>query len=427
MEGTPRQQMSAGPKLALALLLSHFCCSVLVRPVVDPYVTAVWGKNVTLKCMIDMNETIIQVSWEKIYDKSAQTIVVHHPEYGVSVQRKYHGRVLSRSSSPIDATISLHNVSFYDEGKYICKVTTFPLGNTQSLTIVTVLVEPTVSFTKGPNSLIDDGKWAVAAICTAATGKPAANISWKGDFGKMEYNSISFPNRTVTVISRYKIILTKFARGRRITCIVKHPALNKEIRYSHILDIQYAPEVSITGYDGNWVFGGKIVQLKCKVNSNPPPTKVTWTRLDEQWSAGLVSVSDMLYFSGPLAYEYIGTCICRVTNSIGQRSDQQTIRILYPSIITTQSSTVPRYPLTNNITSLASALTLTAMQEGNWGTIISSVMGGAFFLIFVSILVRVICYKRRRTFRGNYVIEDHTPSTDIEEEFQVDVSQSADD
>lgn len=99
-------------------------------------------------------------------------------------------------------------------------------------------VEPVVSLTKGPNPLIDGANQTIAAICTAATGKPAAEIDWEGGLGEMESSSTLFPNETVTVISQYNIVPTRFARGRRITCIVRHPALEKEMRFSHVLDIQ---------------------------------------------------------------------------------------------------------------------------------------------------------------------------------------------
>ncbi|XP_019379459.1 PREDICTED: nectin-3-like, partial [Gavialis gangeticus] len=334
------RRVPAGPGLALALLLSRFCCSALAGPIVDPHVTAVWGKNVTLKCIVDINETITQISWEKMHGKSAQTVVVHHPEYGFSVQREYHGRVSFKNSSLIDATISLNNVSFSDAGEYICKAVTFPLGNAQSSTTVTVFVEPAVSLTKGPNSLIDGENQTVAAICTAATGKPAADVDWEGGLGEMESSSTSFPNETVTVVSQYKIIPTRFARGRRITCVVKHPALEKEIRYSYVLDIQYAPEVSVTGYDGNWFIGRENVQLRCNADSNPLPMEFTWTRLDGQWPEGLLSINNTLHFNSPLTYNYTGTYICRVTNSLGQRSDQKTIYILDVPIKQTSSVAV---------------------------------------------------------------------------------------
>uniref|UniRef100_A0A8C9G183 Ig-like domain-containing protein n=1 Tax=Pavo cristatus TaxID=9049 RepID=A0A8C9G183_PAVCR len=110
----------------------------LAGPVVDPHVTAVWGKKVALKCIIDVNETITQVSWEKIHGKISETIAVHHPEYGISIQEKYQGRVSFKNYSLTDATIILKNVSFSDAGEYICKAVTFPLGNSQSSVTVTV-------------------------------------------------------------------------------------------------------------------------------------------------------------------------------------------------------------------------------------------------------------------------------------------------
>ncbi|XP_010209250.1 PREDICTED: nectin-3, partial [Tinamus guttatus] len=317
-----------GEEALRAKTKSGLCCNALAGPIVDPHVMAVWGKKVALKCIIDVNETITQVSWEKMYGKSARTIAVHHPEYGISIQGEYQGRAAFKNYSLTDATLIVKNVSFSDAGEYICKAATFPLGNAQSSTIVTVLVEPVVSLTKGSNPLIDGANQTVAAICTAAVGKPAAEIDWEGGLGEMESSSTLFPNETVTVVSQYIIVPTRFARGRRITCVVRHPALEKEIRYSQVLDIQYAPEVSVTGYDGNWFIGRENVQLRCNADANPLPMELTWTRLDGQWPEGLLSVNNTLQFTSPLTYNYTGTYICKVTNSLGQRSDQKTIYIL---------------------------------------------------------------------------------------------------
>ncbi|KAM6447968.1 nectin-3 isoform 4-T4 [Liasis olivaceus] len=324
-----RRAMLALPGLlSLGLLLSRVCCGALAGPIVDPHVRAVWGKNVTLKCIIDINETLTQITWEKIHGKSAQTIAVHHPDYGFSVQGEYQGRVLLKNTSLTDASIILINVTFSDSGEYVCKAVTFPLGNSQSSTTVAVLVEPTVSLTKGPNALIDGANQTVAAICTAATGKPAAEVVWEGGLGEMESTSTSYPNETVTVQSQYKLVPTRFARGRRITCIVKHPALEKEIRMLYVLDIQYSPEVTVTGYDGNWYIGRENVLLRCNADANPLPMEFTWSRLDGHWPEGLQPSNNTLHFNSPLSYNYTGTYICKVANSLGQKSDQKTIYIL---------------------------------------------------------------------------------------------------
>ncbi|XP_044857120.1 nectin-3-like [Mauremys mutica] len=112
---------------------------VLAKPVVEPHVMAVWGKNVTLKCIIEISGTITQISWEKMHGKSKQTIAVHHPKYGFAAQGEYQGRVSFKNNSLTDATITLHNISFSDSGEYVCKAVTFPLGNAESSTTVTVL------------------------------------------------------------------------------------------------------------------------------------------------------------------------------------------------------------------------------------------------------------------------------------------------
>uniref|UniRef100_A0A8D0B8B3 Nectin-3 n=1 Tax=Salvator merianae TaxID=96440 RepID=A0A8D0B8B3_SALMN len=407
--------------------------SALAGPIVDPHVKAVWGKNVTLKCIIDINETLTQITWEKIQGKSAQTIAVHHPEYGFSVQGEYQGRVLLKNTSLTDASIILTNVTFSDSGEYVCKAVTFPLGNAQSSTTVAVLVEPIVSLTKGPNALIDGANQTVAAICTAATGKPAAEVVWESDLGETESTSISYSNETVTVESQYKLVPTRFARGRRITCVVKHPALEKEIRMFHVLDIQYSPEVTVTGYDGNWYIGRENVLLRCNADANPLPMEFTWSRSDGSWPEGLQPLNNTLHFNSPLTNNYTGTYICTVANALGQRSDHKTIYILDPPTTTTSPPTIPWLPSTDGITGLATEPKLKlfttspwpTIQEDNWGTIIGSAVGGALFLILICVLIGAIWY-RRRTFRGDYFAKNYIPPSDMQKESPIDNLQVED-
>ncbi|XP_072278185.1 nectin-3 isoform X2 [Pyxicephalus adspersus] len=319
------------------LLLCRLYGSIAGPIYVDPHVTAVWGKNVTLKCLIKVNETIAQFSWDKNFGKTSQIIVVHSPLFGTSFEESYRNRTIFKNTTLHDATIVINNVDFSDAGEYKCTAVTFPLGTIQSTTTVTVLVEPTVSITKGPDSLMDGANETVAAICTAATGKPAAEVSWEEALGKAEVNSTTFTNKTVTVISQYKLVPTRFARRRNITCVVKHPALENDIRYPFTLDIKYAPEVSITGYDGNWFVGRKNVQLKCNADANPPPTEIKWIRLDGVWPEGLLSVNNTLHFNTPVTHNVSGIYVCRVTNALGQKSDQKLITVLDSPLLDTAS------------------------------------------------------------------------------------------
>ncbi|XP_073522773.1 nectin-3 isoform X2 [Phyllobates terribilis] len=418
---------------ALAWLLLCRVSGSFAGPIhVDPHETAVWGKNITLKCLIEVNETITQISWEKVIGKSVQTIAVQHPLYGISFQESYHNRTTFKNTSLHDATIVINHVDFPDAGEYICKAVTFPLGNVQSSTTVTVLVEPTVSITKGPHQLMDGANETVAATCRAATGKPAAEIYWEESLGRAEAAFTTFANKTVTVISQYKLVPTRFARRRNITCIVKHPALESDIKLPFTLDIQYAPEVSITGYDGNWFVGRRNVQLKCNADANPPPTEIKWTRSDGIWPGGLLSVNNSLLFNYPLTHNVSGTYMCRVANALGQKSDQKIITILDPPL-TTAPPTAPQThsaydaELTTNSRKFhIPASTMATLQDGNFGTIIGSVVGGCLFLILLIVLIGVIYHRRKQTFRGDYFTKSYIPPSDMQKESQIDVLQPED-
>lgn len=109
--------------------------------VVTDKVNAVLGKNITLSCRIEVgsNLSLTQSSWERRLPKGPITLAVFNPEYGTSVASEYGKRISFVSPSKQDATITLKEVGYEDNGLYTCKVATFPLGNSQASTFVNVL------------------------------------------------------------------------------------------------------------------------------------------------------------------------------------------------------------------------------------------------------------------------------------------------
>ncbi|XP_041055942.1 nectin-3-like [Carcharodon carcharias] len=422
------------PLVPLLLLMLILLPGILAGPVVvDQKVSAILDKNVTLKCLVTVKETVTQISWEKQEHGTSDTIAVFHPLYGTSIQGRYEGRAVFTNPSLKDATILITRIGFSDSGNYICKVVTFPLGNYQETSTVTVIVEPTITVGGGPEPLVDGANETVAAVCTAANGKPAAVVFWETDLiGEQEQTKISDLNETVTVVNRFKIVPSRFVRKRPITCIVIHPPLNTTTQVPYVLDVQYAPEVTVLGYDGNWFVGRQNVQLKCKADANPSPSAYIWSRSEGQLPEDLQIENDTLTFNRPLNHNDSGTYICDVVNIHGRRKKQKIVQIRDPPTTTLLSTTAPLIYSTAGITS-SSAFTqrlpipsknMESMKSDSLGTIIGGVVGGILFLMLVVIIIVMFYLRHRRTFRGDYYTKQFAGATDIQKDSQMDVLQS---
>lgn len=109
------------------------------RVIVDPHITAILGKKIELMCVVHVQDTLTQFSWEKVHNGGTPTLAVFNPTYGISIAEEYRDKLSFKSPSVNDATIILEEVSFTDAGEYTCKVVSFPYGNTQAWTTVTVM------------------------------------------------------------------------------------------------------------------------------------------------------------------------------------------------------------------------------------------------------------------------------------------------
>ncbi|XP_032878111.1 nectin-3 [Amblyraja radiata] len=428
-----RSEAPTPPPLPLLLLTLLSASGALTGPVVvDQKVSAILGKNATLKCFVTVKENITQISWEKQKYGTTDTVAVFHPKYGISIQESYSGRVVFTNPSSKDATILITKVRFSDSGNYICKVVTFPLGNYQETSTVIVIVEPTITVGSGPEPLVDGANATVAAVCTAANGKPEAVVSWESDLiGEQELTKISAPNGTVTVINRFKIVPSRFVRKRPITCIVSHLPLNTTIRIPYALDVQYAPEVTMMGYDGNWFVGRENVQLKCKADANPSPSAYVWSRLEKELQEDLQIENDTLTFSRPLNHNDSGIYICEVVNIHGHRKKQTVVQIKDPPTTTPLCTTASQMHSLTSLTSLDGLTpkiqippsTLASVKNDSLGTMIGGVVGGALFLMLVIVIIIMFYLRHRRTFRGDYYTKQYAGTANPEKDSQMNVIQ----
>ncbi|XP_030294829.1 nectin-3-like protein isoform X2 [Sparus aurata] len=421
----PSHRSYLGQQGRLALI--HLLCSITgvwgSQVVVPKRVNAVLGKNVTLECRVEVgaNLTLTQSSWERRLPSGSVTVAVYNPHFGISIPPEYKQRLYFRSPSSHDATIVLENVGFSDVGIYTCKVATFPLGNTQASTTVNVLVEPKVYVSAGSTALIDGGNDTVVATCIAERARPPAEVSWESNlFGQSEVQLFDEVNGTTSTQVRYLWQPTRHIQGHALTCVVRHPALQNDFRIPYQLNVQYAPDISVVGYDGDWYVGRENVQMTCKANANPPAHHFRWIRLDSEMPEGVEIMNSTLLFLRPLQRNDSGVYRCEVANDINLRSRDVRILIQDPP---TMPSTITAPVLTGSASStlvdekghvLLSSPTLEALPESNLGSIVGGAVGGALFLLLLLSLVGVFYLRKQQTFHGNYYTKQYLGANDLQ-------------
>uniref|UniRef100_A0A8C3AFH5 Nectin cell adhesion molecule 3 n=1 Tax=Cyclopterus lumpus TaxID=8103 RepID=A0A8C3AFH5_CYCLU len=390
--------------------------------VVPERVNAVLGKNVTLPCQVEVgsNLTLTQSSWERRLPSGSVTVAVYNPQYGISIPPDYIHRLYFRSPSSHDATIVLGNVGYADVGIYTCKVATFPLGNTQDSTTVNVLVEPKVYVSAGSSALIDGGNDTVVATCIAERARPPAEVSWESNlFGQSEVQLFDEANGTTSTQVSYLWQPTRHVQGHALTCVVRHPALQSDFRIPYQLNVQFAPDISVVGYDGDWYVGRRNVQMTCKANANPPPNHFRWIRLDSEMQEGVEIMNSTLLFLRPLQRNDSGVYRCEVANDINLRSRDVRILIQDPP---TMPSTITAPVLTGSASTLVddkghvllSSPTREALPESNLGSIVGGAVGGALFLLLLLCLVGVCYLRKQQTFHGNYYTKQYLGPSDLQ-------------
>ncbi|XP_075630903.1 nectin-1 isoform X1 [Balearica regulorum gibbericeps] len=307
--------------LAAALLPGLQAQTVLVNDTVSGFI----GTDVVLHCSFTNplpNVKITQVTWQKATNGSKQNVAIYNPAMGVSILSPYKERVTFRNPSFKDGTIQLSRLELEDEGVYICEFATFPTGNRESQLNLTVLAKPTnrMEGTKRP-LIAKSGRTEkiLVATCTSSNGKPPSTVTWDTKLkGEAEFQEIRNSNGTITVISRYRLVPSREAHRQQLMCVVNYQL--DRFTDSMTLNVQYEPEVTIEGFDGNWFLNRKDVKLICKSDANPPAHTYEW-KLPNGTLPGSVEIqNNTIYFKGPVSYSVAGTYICEASNAIGTRS-----------------------------------------------------------------------------------------------------------
>ncbi|KAK2844781.1 hypothetical protein Q5P01_011440 [Channa striata] len=315
--------------LVASILLRHGVSGQRVK--VEPEVSSYPGQTVNLRCAFT-DSTGIQltmVTW--IYepkDGERINVAVFHPNFDPSYpDSPVKGRVSFTPSPPNlnSPSIQIRNVTMTDEGKYICEYATYPSGNEQGITYLVMLAKPqnsasTVTVEAGTNPV-------VVARCQSADGRPASQITWMTNAnGNATTTSKAGSGNTVTVTSEYRMVPTAEDNGKDISCVVAHRTQVKPENFPMKLEVQYAPQVAIVGYDNNWYIGRTNAVLTCQASGNPIPVSVQWkTMSGDMPDTVQVTGNELKVLKVDDAVNT--TFVCEVTNKIGTNRDQVTATV----------------------------------------------------------------------------------------------------
>ncbi|KAM4713948.1 nectin-4-like isoform 2-T2 [Anableps anableps] len=259
-------------------------------------------------------DSVVQVTWCKIGpDGTKQQMIVVHPTEGQLAFGKWVGRLRFKSSQPmVDSSLVIISTEGSDEGQYICEISTFPSGNFDRKISLTVWTIPITSL--DPVIVREGEPYKQVASCRSIASPPP-QLSWDTELNGHAVNRTSDKG---VVFTHYSVHPLRSMNGKKLDCLVWHPATPSPRRIRNLLVVHFPPDAEVSGYDEKWSVGMENAALRCKYGGNPKPT-LTWTRLGGHLPGGVVPHPDgRLVFERPLNTTDTGTYQCLVNNTEGE-------------------------------------------------------------------------------------------------------------
>ncbi|KAK3534490.1 hypothetical protein QTP86_015158 [Hemibagrus guttatus] len=365
------KKMSVCSALLLIALIACVCGKFL-QPPPSLELLSFAEEETRLPCKFEPQEgdRVVQVTWsaEKSNGEKEQIITRHMTE-GLQEFPGFAGRVRFTSSDPIkDSTLLILSTRESDRATYTCHISTFPSGNFERQISLTVWRIP-IS-TLEPVILVEGQSFCVAATCRAV-GLPPPQLSWETDVPGQILNRSSEDG---VVTSQYSLHPLRSMNGRKLDCLVWHPALDQPRRLSNLLIVQFPPDAMVSGYDQSWTVNRKGAELKCEGVGNPPPHNFTWTRNGGALPKDVSVEGNRLIFTHPLNKTDEGIYECEARNSVGSVKTEVNVQI----------------PVASE----------TSQLEASFNNLLLIIVGGAagiLVVVMAIIILFVTCHHRRKT------------------------------
>uniref|UniRef100_A0AAR2LE74 Ig-like domain-containing protein n=1 Tax=Pygocentrus nattereri TaxID=42514 RepID=A0AAR2LE74_PYGNA len=256
---------------------------------------------------------VVQVTWSREQqDGVKEQIITNHMTEGIQEFPGFVGRVRFESLDPFkDSALLILSTKESDDATYTCHISTFPSGNFEKQIRLTVWRIPIAMLE--PVILEEGQTFRVAATCRAV-GLPRPELSWDTDLLGQTQNKSS---EDKVISSTFLLHPLRSLNGRKLDCLVWHPALENPQRLSNTLVVHFPPNPEVVGYDQNWSVGRIGAGLRCESGGNPRPQNFTWNRKGKSLPEGVTVEGNRLFFTRPLNKTDEGVYECEAKNSMG--------------------------------------------------------------------------------------------------------------
>ncbi|KAF7214708.1 OX-2 membrane glycoprotein [Nothobranchius furzeri] len=213
--------------------------------------TVEFGGNASFTCTVAPTAGVLQVTWQRPSGEAIENLATFSKQFGEQVNEPYRGKLSFTEKSLNSSSITLRNVTWEDEGCYVCAFNVFPEGSKRKQFCLTVQGISKVSTSHIPTNR-PNTEFRQEVFSCSATGKPAPSISWDVSPGaetptEPQTSTVSNGDGTVTSSSSITLgiaadwtgtvdcLLNKEKRGGKLERVFSYRREEqKENRYHHI-------------------------------------------------------------------------------------------------------------------------------------------------------------------------------------------------
>ncbi|CAG5929501.1 unnamed protein product [Menidia menidia] len=279
-----------------------------------------------LPCQYQPNgsDVVVQVTWFKEKsDNTKDQIIIANRENEQTAFGTWVQHVRFKSNEPtVDSSLVIMNTQVSNEGKYICHISTFPYGNFERKMSLIVWTKPITSL--DPVVVVEGQSYQQVASCRSVA-RPPPLLSWDTE---LDGHSVNRSSESGAVSTLYSLQPLRSMNGKKLDCLVRHPALGAPQRLRNNLVVHFPPHAEVSGYNGDWYVGLENAALRCMSEGNPKPHSVTWIRIGEKLPECAVShPNGTLVFGKPLNLSDEGIYQCTAVNEVGKAKAEVQIRL----------------------------------------------------------------------------------------------------